>query len=426
MNRGAHQQSMTIGIVADDISPRLVYTVSMVFKRFLGIRFELISTDDWNTGEWKLPCIAYSKAKIEGLPSIFACGLLSETHIRLKSEQLNWTSPSEQFLFDRDILASFFYHLSQYQIYQKGLKTGLDEHGRHPDLEVGYALHEDLRRLENEMVRIFPSFQVKREFDYEITIDVDHPWKHRHKPVLVKWGGLLKSIFKPNEFKERWAAIFDKKDPYDVLSEVKRLCPADKTKVFFLVGGSHSNDSRFNIEMPEYKRLVKNWQSAGFEIGLHPSYETFKNAELLRQQKTDLLTVIGQVNISRQHYLRYATPTTFRNLLEAGIQREYSICPKTSVGLVTGISLPYLWYDLERNEPTTLEIVPAVAMDRTLLSEMGLSPKEAIEVLQASIKKLRDSRGRFVIILHNETFSSSGEWQGWLEVIEKTMLALQE
>ena len=242
---------------------------------------------------------------------------------------------------------------------------------------------------------------------------------------MLKWAGLLKCILKPREFSERWAAIFSGIDPYDVLEKVKSLCPAEKTKVFFLVGGKHIKDSRFDIAMPEYKKLVQDWQKAGFEIGLHPSYETFKNHDLLRQQKDVLTAVAGPIQISRQHYLRYALPTTFRDLIELGIKKEYSICPKSSVGLVTGISLPYLWYDLERNEPTTLEIVPAVAMDRALLTNLKLSPNQAIAVLKETILKLKECRGRFVLILHNETFSESGEWKGWLKVVEETMLELQ-
>lgn len=426
MIQSAQQQELIIGIVTEQLSPRLVYTISMIFKRFLGLKFELISKQELDESKWKGLAIAYTKTAIEGLPCIYASGLLFESHIRMGNEKIDFICPNEKFILENDIFSHFFFHLSQYAHYQKGNGYEFDEQQRHPDLQVGYYLHEDLRRLEKVLKGIIPNFETKRSFDFEITIDVDHPWKHLNKPSHVKWGGLLKSIFRPSDFVERWRALFQNKDPYAVLPIVKQLCPAPKTKVFFLVGGTHTKDSRFDLEIPAYRDLILDWKNAGFEIGLHPSYETFKDAALLKQQKKSLESVIEEVSISRQHYLRYSLPETFRNLNEAGIKREYSICPKHRIGLATGISLPYLWFDLERNEPTSIEIVPAVAMDRTLLSNMKLKPEAAIEELKNAIEKLKGYQGKFVLILHNETFSESGEWKGWLKVIEKTMSLLQK
>ncbi|MFN8396893.1 MAG: hypothetical protein U0176_19865 [Bacteroidia bacterium] len=64
-------------------------------------------------------------------------------------------------------------------------------------------------------------------------------------------------------------------------------------------------------------------------------------------------------------------------------------------------------------------------MDRSLL-HLGYTPTTARERIIETIELVRGLGGRFVVILHNETFSDSGEWRGWRdEVITPMMRMLQ-
>ena len=88
--------------------------------------------------------------------------------------------------------------------------------------------------------------------------------------------------------------------------------------------------------------------------------------------------------------------------------------------------MPYRWFDLERNTATSLVLVPAMVMDRSLLKYQGLQPSQAQTAIAKAISQIKAVGGKFVIILHNETFSESGEWKGWLSVIRKTVELLQQ
>ena len=62
-----------------------------------------------------------------------------------------------------------------------------------------------------------------------------------------------------------------------------------------------------------------------------------------------------------------------------------------------------------------------MVMDRTLEMYQGLSAQEALGSIKKAIAQTRAVGGKFVIILHNETFSDVGEWWGWQNVIRQML-----
>ncbi len=355
-------------------------------------------------------------------PSVFFSGLLTPLS-PLSQTGLPFSFPEIPDSAKVDIFAWSFYRLIQADRYQNPRKSATLYVQENPDAP-SHVLIEDLAfNLAQKLKIPIP----QQTFDYEITIDVDNPWKYRHKPIYVRWGGLLKDLFKVNlnGVKERWKAIIRKEDPFETDSLIKRWCPPEKTTIFYLVDGNHVNDSRFNLHMVPYQKRVLNMKKAGYRIGLHPSYESQLNEQLIQIQKSLLESVVGTISQSRQHYLRYTLPQTFQSLLRAGIRYEYSICPRDQTSALTAITRPYPWYDLSLEKETNLILVPAFVMDRSLQQNLNLKPDQAMEKIRKEIQRVRRAGGKFVIILHNETFSESGEWKGWRSVIQKMLEELK-
>jgi hypothetical protein len=435
MDDAAHT-APEIVIVVSQMHPRVCYAMETILGEFLGLRPCLVLENDAE---------AIAAALSAGLPIFIYCirsaeptlppsdpfihlpcnGLLYEDIIRQANAQIDWFGAVSGQMKLADHIAQIFYHLSQYALLRPAARVALDAHGRYPDGDGHLVVHQLLAALRQMLAPHITHFPSGPAFDYEITIDVDQPWKYLHKPWHVRWGGWLRARLQGTDHRERWQALRSGKDPFDLLPIIQELCPAAKTKVFFLVGGDHPNDSRFDISQAAYQKYVLAYQQAGYELGIHPSYEAVDRPELMPAQKAALEAVIGPVCISRQHYLRYRTPDTLRALAAAGIVRDYTVCLSAGTGAPTGVALPYRWYDLQRNVATALRLVPAMVMDRTLLQYMQLDPAQAIAEIAAQIAQTRAVGGRFVIILHNETFSDVGEWKGWLAVIHKMMQLLQ-
>lgn len=417
-----------IAIVVAQRHARVTYALETIFGSFLGMDFRLILPDEAESAKADgFSLCSYLPHHLSGMPAFPCNGLLYEDHIREATTAIEWRTASTGNLLEEDLFARIFFELSQYALLQPGATIDLDSHGRYPDSTGSLFIHDWLDAIRQAIEPLLSAPLPKRAFEFELTIDVDQPWKYLHKPWLVQWGGLLKDIAKGGNAAERWGVLRGKQaDPFSVLELVKNICPVAKTKVFFLNGGAHPNDSRYAFGMIPYQTLIREWKSAGFEIGIHPSYMSSVDPEKMRFEKQNLESIIGPVVISRQHYLRYKTPDTFRQLIDLGIHRDYTLGRSTRPGPPTGVALPYRWFDLERNLATDLLLIPAMVMDRTLLQYQGLQPSQAQTAIAETIAQTKAVGGKFVIILHNETFSESGEWKGWLSVIRKTVELLQQ
>ena len=116
---------------------------------------------------------------------------------------------------------------------------------------------------------------------------------------------------------------------------------------------------------------------------------------------------------SRQHYLRFSLPETYRTLYDQGVRHEYSMGYADAPGFRAGTSLPFKWFDLQKNQATELFIHPFCAMDVTLSRYQKLSPTESIAMLNQLLDQIEDTGGMFHMLWHNETLSGRDNWRGW-------------
>jgi hypothetical protein len=83
------------------------------------------------------------------------------------------------------------------------------------------------------------------------------------------------------------------------------------------------------------------------------------------------------------------------------------------------MAVPYYWFDLLADTPSPLLRWPAMIMDRTLQQYMQLSPAEALARMQTLLATTCEAGGVFTLLLHNDSLSESGEWQGWRPAIRE-------
>ncbi|MEM0996236.1 MAG: polysaccharide deacetylase family protein [Bacteroidota bacterium] len=421
---------LPLGIVVEAITPRLTYTLDTCLRDVLGMDYALFLPTDPRPDRL-VPYLNYTRQPQPNCRPIACSGLLYEHDLRPGPWRFaaDTTYSESDLLLKSDHFAYIFFRLTEYRHY---VDPQFDSHGRYREVTGEVSVEQALALLDAQLASLYDPHNPPRNqprFQYEITLDVDHPFKFAHKPAGVVLGGLLKDLLRGRWrlLRERWAYLRTGKDPFrDAVAAIKRLCPPERTRLFFLVGGNHPRDSRYDLRMASYRDYVQDFRESGYGIGLHPSYLTFQNAEQIATEKRRLESQVGTVEHSRQHYLRYRLPETFRYLCAAGIREEYTLCPVAGSGAKTGILRPYYWFDLEQDAVTPLRLHPAVVMDRNLQQYQGLDPEAALAEIRKWIAEVRKWNGKFVVILHNETFSESGEWQGWLPVIEAFTKELAE
>jgi len=127
---------------------------------------------------------------------------------------------------------------------------------------------------------------------------------------------------------------------------------------------------------------------------------------------------------SRQHYIRFQLPHTFRNLLELGIKEEYSMGYGSINGFRAGTSFSFLWFDLEKNETTDLRLFPFCFMECNSFFEQQYSAMQAAVELNRYLENVRQVDGQLISIWHNFSLGSDQLWKGWRSAYEQFLAKL--
>jgi hypothetical protein len=421
---------MEILIYTESQSPRLQYTLNYIFRDCFGVAYS-VTDQERIFSPRKGPKINYSgKYGLDGF-RIPASGLLIENCIR-KMEPMPETSGEVPLLFTDDketdlsfdIFSAVFYMISRYEEY---LPFEPDHHGRF-DAGSSLAMKYDflelpvvdlwVLNLRERLIGMYPELDLSAgTFKFQPTSDIDLPFAILHRGILRKMGANIRSSLKRNgESKMRRAVLSGGiKDPYDTFDEMRRIHAERGLKpiLFFLTSGYGKYDKSISPQNETFRELVG--QSLKFgSPAIHPSYRSAGKPAVLQKEIQMLSSITGgDILASRQHYLKFKLPESYRQYMEAGIRKEYSMGYASHSGFRAGTSKPFYFYDLEQEMETPLKVTPFQVMDRTLKDYMKLSPISAVEKIRKLVDAVRSVNGTFVSIWHNDAFSDVGEWEGW-------------
>ncbi|MEM7658125.1 MAG: polysaccharide deacetylase family protein [Bacteroidota bacterium] len=418
---------------------RLRYVCEVLLKQLLGVPYELVVPGERTLPEGS-PFLNYTEEAYPASLQVPNAGWLLETHIRPDLPEVRQGSIPQLFPatdstsdLDYDLFSASFFLLTEYEVYQH---QTLDQFGRYRldayliaqlELDRLPLVHLYAQKLGKHLQARFPglSIQPPQPKPDLLTVDVDVPWRYLHKPFPIQLGGFAKDLLSGNwgQLQDRWQAHRTGTDPHDTFAQIQNLCPPEQTRFFFLLDHHSPHDSRFSWRTPALRRLIKELHQAGYGTGIHPSYTSCEYPERLAAEVEQLSRILdAPIRHSRQHFLRYRTPGTFRQLIELGITHEYSACLYQSGGFPHGMATPFPWFDLGRNEITKLTRVPTLMMDRTLMQYLALSPEEAVVQVRALREQTQAVGGQWTFLFHNEALSERGEWIGWSEAMGRMVL----
>ncbi len=401
----------------------------ILFSRLLGINFQIVAPTRFLHSE-KTYVLSYG-CTVEGIPELNATTFFADQTPPQESPPIQVNSnlpglypqkPGNRH-FDFDILASAFWILTDYWSYLGWVardKHGRVEDSKHPIIQNQWHTRPIIHLYAQAISKLLPGFQPsERKGSIQVTLDIDEPWKHAHKPWAIQWGGMAKAIlsFDINSLTERIHSIFLKKDPFYILGKLQH--PQNFT-LFFLIDRQSSLDGRHTWKNPAYRKLIQKCQSLGYKIGIHPSYTSSEVPGRIAYEKEKLEKILGkQVTLSRQHFLKYRDPESFEELETCGITDEYSLCPIHVCGYLRGMAIAFPWYDFKRERISNLILHPVMVMDRALQKYQGYTADKAWDKIKQEIETCLSYGGDFVILWHNTTLSETGEWKGWRLVWEQ-------
>ncbi|HEY6062143.1 MAG TPA: polysaccharide deacetylase family protein [Chitinophagaceae bacterium] len=436
-------------VFSTTITPRLRYITDFIGKETGETAFLLTNNiaDFKSSGDNK---INYSHERITA-NECWLCphALLFEKEIKQQKTECFEINNNKAFFktegdFPFDIFAASFYLLTRYEEYLPHRK---DKYGRYAH-ENSLAFKENflhlpliniwLQYFKEKLKQKFPSFTIHHSpFTILPTYDIDEGFCYKHKSWWKTWGGYCRSVMKGNflEVKERRNVLMDiRDDPYDsffVIKDLHKKYPCPDATIFFLVAEKNSrydkNISPLNREWQERIRSFFEKEPEGAKIsqpclyaGLHPSWQSGDKPELIKKEKDILQYEIGvEVHCSRQHFIRFNLPQTFRQLLNAGIHSDYSMGYGSINGFRASVASSFYWYDLEREEKTNLQLYPFCYMDANSFFEQKYTPQQARDEMLQYFNIVKSVDGLMITIWHNTFLGTHRRFAGWREVYEE-------
>lgn len=437
--------------IPDNFLPERTYAVKTLLTHYLGLEVEVVPKKEtpyyelrWN--ERSIVIADHFFGKIKGEATYTDTHYLPQQVIQTTTmglEEILMIYGAEQLQLAPhriecgvDIFAGAFFMLTRWE---ESLGDERDPHGRFPAsraqiVKDGYIL----RPIVDEYVALLRQWMVSMGFPvppdsstYKVvpTCDVDIPYFWKSKPVWKILGGRLRTHWNPFQSVKdvseyRHVEAGDEKDPYDTFDYLMNLAEQKglRFQFNFIGGGKTKFEGYYAIDAPHIKSLISEIQQRGHAIGLHPSYDAYNDSVMISDEKRAVEESAGtEIISSRQHYLRFALPETWRRLHAAGINVDSTFGYAAEPGFRCGTCKSFPVFDIHTRETFTLMERPLIIMDVSLRMYKNLSIEDSILLCEKIRDQVKKHNGELVILWHNSSLSRIDGWVGWERVLENLL-----
>lgn len=315
--------------------------------------------------------------------------------------------------FGFDVFEAIFFHLSRYEECHFDGK----EEMKLENLQLKRAGLEQIPVVDHLVVALMSALGVKpeeRPTTFILSHDLDIIYKYNRFLDAVKafaWPIVYRRNFLwgwrniRGYFKVRKGSMKDPYDSYDFLFRPGRKWI--RKVVFFMAGG----ESAYDLYDQNYARSLPGiWKIAkerGYEIGLHPSYNTAGDAQMMAEEKEQLEQLSGEkIRITRQHFLRYFFNRTSENIESNGFELDSTLGFTRWIGFRSGTGFRHHLYDFEREKAFSFRVLPLVVMDSSLIHQTG----DDMEKFRSTLFEFLDLNRmdtQITFNFHNSTFDST-------------------
>ena len=424
-------------VYTNKITPRLEYIVDFIGKKITGEAFQL-TIDNFFFNDYTGPKINYSNTRFNNEELIINnCSLLFEDSI--KDQNISCFDVNGQKAFFKtggdypfDIFAASFYLLSRYEEYLPHQKDmfGRYAHENSLGFKEGFLnlplLNIWLENFKRTLTEKFQSLTTHHSpFTIVPTYDIDEAFAFKNKGLVKTVGGIARSVVNGewSMVNERMKTLQNKKeDPYDAYEWMDKLHVQNNLQpiYFFHVAGKKGKyDKNILPSHPAMQQLIRQ-HAEKYAIGIHPSWASGDEEGLLNEEIKTLESISGKkITSSRQHYIRFTLPHTFRRLIAAGITDDYSMGYGSINGFRASVASSFYWYDLKKEQQTNLLLHPFCFMEANSFFEQKYLPQRAYEEMMYYCNTVKAVNGTLITIWHNSFLGSHKLFAGWRDVYEE-------
>ena len=333
-----------------------------------------------------------------------------------------------------DILGLTYWMLSRLE--EVGRKD-LDYLERFPATSSHAYKHDYLERpiidewldiLGQVMRQVWPEIQLKtKTFSMQVSHDVDSPSLYAFKSWEMIARMMASNLVKKRDLRAFFLAplikLISKKslhhtDPYNTFDWIMDVSDEHdiKSAFYFICGRTNkAYDAEYNPDHPAIRNLMRRIHSRGHEIGLHPSFNTFKTPKLIEKEAGQLKRICTEESIvqpswgGRMHYLRWEQATTLRAWADANMSYDTTLGYADRPGFRCGTCYEYSAFDPVTQDELKLSIRPLIVMESSIIGSTYMAlgvTKEAEEKMKLLKTRCRVVGGNFSFLWHNSSFTN--------------------
>ena len=419
------------------IGPRLDYVFKHICGRVLGLEFEF-TTNLEHFIAYHGPKMSYGRAPlgneffVQSHDLLFSQGLEDwEIHVRPWGESIGFFASNESGAIPFDIFAASFYLLSRYEEYLPHVK---DELGRFPYTESLAWKHGFLNQpvvdqwakiFWEQLQIVFPEIKRTKTLGKNIiAVESKRPFEFLYRGFSRTLIGFLSDVYKLRFGRLVWRAqvlLGLRKDPYDTFKWIIKLSKSSRAHVilFFLIGEGYTYRETLKTSRQGYINLIK-LVADYLEVGLILSYHWLSDLPRLLNEKQQLESYTHRVlNSSFNDRQRVKLPEVYRNLVEAEISRDYSMYYFNQFGFRAGTCTPFLFYDLEYEIKTPLELMPVVGKSLALRHH---APGVIEKTFGTIYQRVKDVEGQFIMVFSNRDFEPTKHNKIWRYLFSEKLI----
>jgi hypothetical protein len=366
------------------------------------------------------PKLSYGKQALAGEFFVKSHGLLFEQGFEDVPIQVKpWCATSCFFAVDQksnlpfDIFSAAFFLMSRYEEYLPHMQ---DAQGRFPaTASLGYRegfLHQPVvdiwaNYFMEELIKVFPNLErPDRDLLIHNLVDASVPFAFAQRGWFRSAVGYVHDIFRLrlvsvfNRLRVNLHLIADPFDTFDYILEPLRNSRS-KLTVFFLLGEAERFKDSYNSRRKRFQRLVK-YVADYTRVGLVFSLESLQQPEKMTDEKRRLEElVLRELQYSNLPDYRVILPDGYRQLVELEVERDFSMTYPDVVGFRAGTCTPFLFYDLDYEITSPLEIHPIAA---TTVALQRLKRQEIFDRVEQLLGEVRSVGGTFSLVFRNRDF----------------------
>lgn len=340
-----------------------------------------------------------------------------------------------------DVFGSAFFMLARYE---EVATPARDEHDRfRPGASLakreGFlerpVVNEYVEVLRALLLRLWPALTPRRRgFRQYVSHDVDWPLQPaRAWPVLAKSvaGDVLlrrsaSRAVMQLKGKSAHRSARPERDPFFCFDWIMERSEERgiRSAFYFMAGRSDPRfDGDYSLEEPPLQRLLTRIHRRGHEIGLHPSYATFRSPELILAERDRLLDACRRAGVDqeswggRQHYLRWENPITWRGWAEAGLSYDSSLGFGRDPGFRCGTCYEYPVFDLVERRRLALRERPLLVMEMGIIDPEARAAGRSPDTVAWLRERCRRFGGDFTLLWHNSRLGTPWERRQYLSAL---------